>query len=116
MSAPGETGPQLAEAARSARIPEKEWPPWQVVNRVRALMGFVVAIQQENVNAMVPDPDGPYPACKPVLGGRSCMRCGRDVVGRFDACPAVPREKRWRFKSPNAPRSATANEGDKHGT
>lgn len=67
-----------------------------------ALYGVVLAIQQDNVKDMVPDPDGPYPSCKPVLGGRNCMRCGRDVAGRFDACPSVPREKRWRFKSPNS--------------
>lgn len=63
-----------------------------------AIMRGVIAVQQANFDDMVADPDGPYPACKNRLGTYLCDRCGRDVRGTIDACPLVPREKRWRFR------------------
>ncbi|TXH49964.1 MAG: hypothetical protein E6Q97_21300 [Desulfurellales bacterium] len=72
-----------------------------------AIYGIIVSIQQDNCSAMEAKTDGRYPACKPVLGGTVCMHCGRDVRGRFDACPSVQPEHRWDWKSPNAPASAT---------
>jgi len=70
----------------------------------------VRAVQMGNFAAMVADPKGPYPACKNRIGTWLCERCGRDVRNRKDACPAVPTDKRWRFRSePMALKGTTVN-------
>lgn len=62
------------------------------------LIEGIIANHQTNVSDMIRDPNGSYPACKNELGTYVFERCGRDVRGTMDACPAVPRELRWRFK------------------
>lgn len=58
----------------------------------------IIAVQMDNYDNMIADPNGPYPACKNRVGTWLCERCGRDVRGTNDACPSIPREKRWNFR------------------
>lgn len=61
------------------------------------IIAGLVRVHMANVADMVVDPDGDCPRCRNAVGTWLCERCGRDVRGQSDACPAVPPEKRWRF-------------------
>lgn len=53
-------------------------------------------IRVESSKTRVPDPSGENPVCMNALGTWTCERCGGDVRENRGACPAVPREQRWR--------------------
>ncbi len=69
----------------------------KAVDMDSTIMAGVLRVQRANCADMVPDVNGKYPACKNKLGTWECERCGRDVRGVDDACPAVPTKKRWSF-------------------
>lgn len=95
-AAQGQSDPSLDAAAIEAEI-------------IRGVM----AVQMDNCSAMVADPNGPNPSCKNMLGTYICERCGNNVRDMEGACPAVPREKRWRFKeSTPSPVSAPAEQAE----
>lgn len=70
------------------------------VRQHQQIIAGVIRVQLANFADMVADPNGPYPACKNAVGTWICERCWKDVrENRLDeACSAIPREKRWRFK------------------
>ena len=62
--------------------------------------GQIVAAMRrvQEGNVVLHDPDGDYPKCKPALGTTVCDQCKQDVRATTGACPAVPRDKRWRME------------------
>lgn len=57
---------------------------------------FHAVLRVEAGTIRVLDENGDSPCCKNEIGTWTCERCGRHVRASNSACPAVPKEQRWR--------------------